>query len=145
MYVSRFTQPSASQVKTLYMPSLAMAVQGEKAIAMGRETFPFGASQTFGFDEHCLHRRHMAAQSARSGVRDVRPESECGKAARPLLNGVGRAAARGSCRLVPFPISRIQKVLDGRSAAVVNLLSGRDDSRTADRRRDPATVHAGMR
>ncbi|WP_041853743.1 AraC family transcriptional regulator N-terminal domain-containing protein [Thermobacillus composti] len=49
LYVSRFTQPSASHVKTFYMPSLAMAVQGEKAIAMGRETFPFGASQMFAF------------------------------------------------------------------------------------------------
>jgi AraC-like DNA-binding protein len=49
LYVSRFTQPSASQVKTFYMPSLAMAVQGEKAIAMGREMFPFGASQMFAF------------------------------------------------------------------------------------------------
>ncbi|REJ13024.1 MAG: hypothetical protein C6W59_11775 [Paenibacillaceae bacterium] len=49
LYVSRFTQPFASQVKTFYMPSLAMAVQGEKAIAMGREMFPFGASQMFAF------------------------------------------------------------------------------------------------
>jgi len=49
LYVSRFTQPSANQVKTFYLPSLALAVQGEKAITMGRETFPFGGSQMFVF------------------------------------------------------------------------------------------------
>jgi AraC-like DNA-binding protein len=49
LYVSRFTQPPANQVKTFYLPSLALAVQGEKAITMGRETFPFGASQMFAF------------------------------------------------------------------------------------------------
>jgi AraC-like DNA-binding protein len=49
LYVSRFTRPAANQVKTFFQPSLAMTVQGEKVIAMGREVFPFGASQMFAF------------------------------------------------------------------------------------------------